>query len=152
MTYSDNMKKIAALLLGLLVFSSCGAEEKEEPTVVEYLEVSLGSTYMADLTDVTGGPASGAAIMAISESGTYLTAAFEELPDPAEGYFYEGWLVRTQGELSVLSTGALKGDMNFFDSELDLSDHNQYVLTLEPDDGDPAPADHVVEGTFIQTE
>lgn len=38
--------------------------------------------------------------------------------------------------------------MNTYSSGEDLTDHNFYVLTIEPDDGNPAPADHIVEGTL----
>jgi len=83
-----------------------------------------------------------------------LLAEFDELPDPEGDDFYEGWVVR-QNPLSVISTGQLEKDeagyLNFFTSPVDYTGHSRYVLTLEPNDGDPAPADHVVEGDFIET-
>jgi hypothetical protein len=52
------------------------------------------------------------------------------------------WIVR-QDPLSVISTGRLEKDnegyANVFKSDKNLTDHDFYVLTLEPDDGDPAP-------------
>jgi len=51
----------------------------------------------------------------------------------------------------VISTGKLvEADghyKNIFVGDTDQTDYARYVLTLEPDDGDPAPAkDHIVEG------
>jgi len=81
-----------------------------------------------------------------------MLATFKDLIDPEDGFFYEGWIIRKGLQSSVISTGkAEKVDgvfMNAFTSDEDLSDHLEYVLTLEPDDGNPAPADHVVEGSF----
>ena len=103
--------------------------------------------FKADLVDVSGGNATGVASAAFDEE-YLLIAEFEGLPHPEEGYFYEGWVVR-QSPLSVLSTGKAErslGDYeNAFKSDEDLTDHDFYVLTLEPDDGDPAPAKHILE-------
>ena len=88
------------------------------------------------------------------EDGTYaLLATFENLPDPEGTDFYEGWIVRNFPS-SVISTGAAtitKGEgiyKNIYSFDQDLTDHDFYVLTLEPDDGDPAPATHILEGTL----
>jgi len=40
--------------------------------------------------------------------------------------------------------------MNNFTSDIDYSSYDFYVLTLEPNDGDPAPADHIVEGAVMK--
>lgn len=109
--------------------------------------------YEATLEDVSGGTASGVA-QATFDGGAYLLlATFENLPTPATGYFYEGWVVKNPGATSVISTGALDLNRgayrNTFTATTDLTDHALYVLTLEPDDGDPAPAGHVLEGTLV---
>ena len=106
--------------------------------------------YKGDLEDVSGGEATGA-VKAQYMEGTYtLVATFEGLEDPKGTDFYEGWVVRRGDEMSVVSTGMVKeeevGYVNLFTSDVDLTDHDFYVLTLEPDDGDPAPAAHIVEG------
>lgn len=79
-----------------------------------------------------------------------LVATFSNLPTPSNDSFYEGWIVRKGSTNSVVSTGkVVEVDgvfSNEFNSETNLSDHTFYVLTLEPNDGDPAPADHIVEG------
>ncbi len=106
----------------------------------------------AALADVTGGEGFGIA-RSIFENNQYtLVVEMGNLPEPSESYFYEGWVVRRGSELSVVSTGVVeKLDekfVNVFKSATDLSDHDFYVLTLEPDDNDPAPAEHILEGDF----
>lgn len=103
-----------------------------------------------DLEDVSGGSSSGNAGASYNDGRYHLYAKFVDLPNPPEGFFYEGWVVNKP--FSVLSTGEVKRNygeyINSFDSEEDLLDHTFYVLTIEPDDGDPAPADHILEGTM----
>jgi len=109
-------------------------------------------TKGADVLGVnTGGNSTGIA-KAGFDNGYKMMATFEGLPDPNGTDFYEGWVVRRSGGFNVISSGKLeKIDgkyVNTFESEEDLTDHNFYVLTIEPDDGNPAPADHVLEGTL----
>ncbi|MFC1656024.1 hypothetical protein ACFL3C_04085 [Patescibacteria group bacterium] len=108
--------------------------------------------YQALLEDVSGGSASGK-VSATFEDEYILYATFEDLPDLEEDFFYEGWVVRNN-PLSVLSTGKAelvnKKYVNRFSAEGDLTDHTFYVLTLEPNDGDPAPAGHILEGTLAK--
>lgn len=91
------------------------------------------------------------------EYGTKVLAKFwANLPDPGPDNFYEWWIVRQWWWLSVLSTWEAKkwtpGDEDTFINDrvfrgdlTDYTDHTFYVLTLEPNDGDPAPADHILE-------
>lgn len=78
-----------------------------------------------------------------------LQADFQKLGDPQGTDFYEGWVVR-KSPFAFISTGKLEkinGEYtNNFTSSIDYTDYDFYVLTLEPDDGNPAPADHIVEG------
>lgn len=75
------------------------------------------------------------------------------LPDPPVGYYYEGWLIRSK-PFDFFSTGRLiqhADDLKWYlvweDTE-DKRDYRKVVVTLEPDDGNIAPADHVLEGVF----
>ena len=84
-----------------------------------------------------------------TSAGTHVFAQFDSLPDAGPDNFYEGWIVRMSGWVSVLSTGELEmrdgsyvNDWMIWD---DIADHTFYVLTLEPNDNDPAPADHILE-------
>jgi len=112
------------------------------------------------LKDVSGGNASGTAGFCYVVEGTfYMQASASNLPSLEDSYFYEGWLVN-QSTGDFISTG--KAEVSKKDTEQtlvsltndfavagkDYSDYNYYVLTLEPDDGDPAPAEHIVEGAL----
>jgi len=44
----------------------------------------------------------------------------------------------------------LEGDLGvlYYTADEDKTDFESVVITLEPEDGDPGPADHVLEGSF----
>ncbi|MBT3816909.1 MAG: hypothetical protein HOE80_03425 [Candidatus Magasanikbacteria bacterium] len=113
-------------------------------------DVTKGKTILGVNTE---GTSSGFAQAVFNNTYT-LQAVFEGLPDPEGTDFYEGWIVRREGSFNVISTGkASKIDgvyKNVYESEKDLSDHTFYVLTIEPDDGDPAPAEHILEGVLMR--
>lgn len=77
-----------------------------------------------------------------------LKGTMMNLPDPNGTDFYEGWLVKSS-PFRFVSTGALVKDgdnyVNRFVTETDYSEYDMYVLTIEPDDGDTRPAEHVLE-------
>lgn len=125
---------------------------------VEQMEERLASIdydKVALLEDVTGGDATGMAYYFFDDAeGFYnLTAQFEGLPEiDLDKEFYEGWIVKTTtGEFK--STGELTeidGQLiNTFRSKRNYNTYDRYVLTIEPRDNDPAPADHVMEGDFL---
>lgn len=116
---------------------------------------NLPPTYQlqANLSNVFGGDGSGIVQAGFIEGKYQLTATFENLPLPGGTDFYEGWVVRDEPK-NVVSTGKVSRTdegvfMNFFTNDEDLSDYTRYILTIEPDDGDPAPAAHVLEGEFL---
>lgn len=121
-------------------------EDKEQQKEVEY-------SFEGVLEAVDGGNGTGVAKAVFADGKYMMMASIENIPDPEEGFFYEGWVVRPS-PFNFISTGELeKVDgkwINNYMSETDYSDHIRYVLTIEPDDNDPAPADHVVEGDMIQ--
>lgn len=126
--------------------------DKENGVMLEDIMMQMDYAYMGGLEDVSGGNATGIAYTNYDSNGYIVYATFENLPALEPNFFYEGWVVRKNPQ-DILSTGAL--DMvegvyiNTFTSSNDLTDHDFYVLTLEPDDGDPAPADHILEGTLL---
>ena len=82
---------------------------------------------------------------------TFSHEVVASLDDPAEGKFYEGWLVGS----SVVSTGKLTseggGEWSLtFTSEDDLTSHDSIFITEETEanglDGNPEA--HVLEGSF----
>jgi hypothetical protein len=126
-----------------------------EPTTEE-TESRLEDTFKLDipedldkaqLKDVTGGTSTGIATREFV-SGKFTHTALVDLPDPAVGYFYEGWLVKGD---QYFSTGKLRiakgGYLLEFQSGVDYSDYDKVVITLEKV-FDKTPEQHVLEGTF----
>ena len=136
----------------------------EDKKVMDTAEDMPSMTYSHTgiLADVTGGSSirgvdtegkSSGIAKAVTENNVYsLFVSFDDLPDPSGTDFYEGWVVRRGLNFSVISTGKTKKVdgkyVNMYQSETDLIDHDFYVLTLEPDDGNPAPAEHILEGVL----
>lgn len=107
----------------------------------------------AELKDISGGNASGIATRKV-EDERFTHTILADLPDPEEGSFYEGWLVRgEEGEddFSFISTGKMKvakgGYLLEFDSGNDFSDYSKVVVTLEKV-ADINPERHILEGEF----
>ena len=121
--------------------------------------VSNSAFAAVTVTDVTKGAelrgvttsADAAGFAKVAWDGTTfnLHGGFTGLSDPIGDDFYEGWLVR-QSPFAFISTGELEkidGEYHdFFNSSIDYSEYDFYVLTLEPNDGNDAPADHILEG------
>ncbi|MBT7309426.1 MAG: hypothetical protein HN846_01760 [Candidatus Pacebacteria bacterium] len=132
--------------------------ETKEPEEVMLKEASpapvMTYRFNGDLKDVSGGKSTGVAKSNFEDGSYSLVATFENLPEPTGTDFYEGWIVRQGDNFNVISTGAaavINGQYrNEYGLDQDLTDHSFYVLTLEPDDGDPAPADHILEGTMSE--
>jgi len=118
----------------------------------EVMESSSTYAFSGVLADVSDGNATGVSMANFADGVYSLVADFSDLPEPEGTDFYEGWIVR-KSPFDFISTGeAEKKDgkyMNFYSASSDLTDHDFYVLTIEPDDGDPAPAGHILEGTMI---
>mgnify|MGYP001572747719 CR=1 FL=1 len=76
--------------------------------------------------------------------------------DPAEGKFYEGWLVDKQPTLRFFSTGRMikQGDVYSltFTADMDYPDYNDVVITEETESLglDGKPEAHVLEGSFSE--
>lgn len=101
----------------------------------------------------TNGQASGIAKADFNNGKYMVLTTFENLPDSIDDDFYEGWIVQKE-PFKFISTGRVeKVDgvyINTYSSGKDLTSYSRYVLTIEPDDGDPAPAVHIVEGDMIK--
>lgn len=133
-------------------------KEMDESTMNEMADLLY--QYEGQLVDVTSGEVRGintnGEALGVAKSnydGTQylLYATFESLPDPNEDDFYEGWIVQ-KDPFMFLSTGIVNQVngvyTNAYKSGEDLTNYDFYVLTIEPNDGDPAPADHILEGTM----
>lgn len=110
--------------------------------------VSLGGRG-AVLVDVGAVGASGEAKTAFSDGKFYARLTISGLRMPEKGYYYEGWLKNDdflslgRMELNQFGEGVL-----YYTASIDRSDYSWVVVTLEPEDGDPAPAKAVLEGSF----
>lgn len=107
----------------------------------------------AELKDVTGGDGSGIATRKF-ENGRFTHTVLADLPEPAAGSFYEGWLVRgKEGDdnFAFISTGKMKlakgGYLLEFGSSSDFTSYNNVVITQEKV-FDAAPETHILEGSF----
>ena len=116
------------------------ADGEEAPRVVEE----------ATLVAVNGYRGSGEATRSYQD-GEFMHEIVADLDDPAEGKFYEGWLVGDR----IVSTGRLEneGDNNWsliFLSDEDLSSFDEVVVTEETEANglDGIPETHVLDGTF----
>jgi len=140
------MKTIKLTLVAASVFAFSACSGASDVPQINY-------SYNGQLEDVSGGKAFGAVNANFAERYDLL-ATFANLPATEGSDFYEGWIVKKVegGEDNVISTGIVRKieDIytNSFLSKDDLTDHDFYVLTLEPNDGDPAPAKHILEGTL----
>jgi hypothetical protein len=142
------------ILGGSVVFFSKQNQKTEIPSKTimekEAEKKAIIYEYQGELKDVVGGNSLGLVRANFADEAYDMIAIFENLPEPTGDDFYEGWIVRQGADSSVISTGRVMmfdGEyINIYESNQDLTDHTFYVLTIEPDDGDPAPADHVLEG------
>ncbi|MAF80644.1 hypothetical protein CL628_01380 [bacterium] len=102
-------------------------------------------------------PYTGTGVATRSFDGTVFTHAIAaDLPGPAAGTFYEGWLVhKTASGPQFFSTGKLVNSGGtawtlVYSAAQDYPDHKDVVVTEETEaDGlDNKPEAHVLEGTF----
>jgi len=101
---------------------------------------------MIVLKDVTGGQAVGTAWRQYDEEEFSHKVEASNLPSLEKGFYYEAWLVGDEGFFStgrMVETGTL-----YYKAGEDKSEFAGVVVTLEPEDGNPAPAEHVLEGSF----
>jgi hypothetical protein len=126
-------------------------KEITEPEVKKVVDVDrFENAHTIILKDVSGGNAQGEAWVVIENNKTYHKAVATNLPELTNNDFYEGWLVR-KTPFDFFSTGEMLFDEKLqtwilkYETEGDKSDYTQVVITLEPDDGDPAPAKHIIE-------
>lgn len=165
------MKKTTLLLTAsLLLLAGCGdnrSERKEDldTEVIQY-PLPVGGKVEYDkhgeetwfaygaMTEVGEYRANGVAQAHMFEDGYYLHTVTLNIEPAPDGYFYEGWVVNGS---DIVSTGHLSNYFSDsrhnlrFDGNIDYTNHTKVIITLEPDDGDPAPAEHVAEGVLKST-
>ena len=103
------------------------------------------------LEDVAGGNATGTAWLAYRNGKTVHKVDAFDMPELQGGDFYEGWLVKGG---DFFSTGRMEysedvgGFVLNYETDGDKTSYNKVVITSEPDDGNPAPARHIIENSF----
>lgn len=152
---------VLVLIVGLVLWVRGRAPKQTltpTPSSQEQIERSFNLTLpedveKADLKDVSGGDGSGIATRKY-ENGNFTHMVLADLPDPAAGTFYEGWLVMGKmgdANFAFLSTGPLSvakgGYLLEFESKTDYSDYKGVVITLEKVN-DKTPETHILEGSF----
>lgn len=125
-------------------------EDESSPQPALDAEPITENAQETTLEAVNDYAATGTATRAFNDT-TFTHEVIMQAPPPADGKFYEGWLVGS----SIVSTGKLVSeDENTwslsFTSTDDLSQHTRVVITEETEaDGlDGNPETHVLEGEF----
>jgi len=104
---------------------------------------------MTALQDVAEGQATGTAWRHFDGEKFYHKIQVVDLPALEKGFFYEGWLVSDEGFFSTGRVPVVNGEGSlYFKTDEDRLEFQGVVVTLEPEDGDEAPAEHVLEGNF----
>jgi hypothetical protein len=104
---------------------------------------------MVVLKDVAGGQAVGTAWRQFEGEAFSHKIEANGLATLEKGFFYEGWLVGDESFFSTGRLGEVDGQGNlYYKTDEDKSEFRGVVITLESEDGDPAPAEHVLEGSF----
>jgi hypothetical protein len=106
------------------------------------------SSLTGKLVDVSGGSSSGTAYL-LRRNSTLYHYVEAQLPDPAPGLVYEGWLVSKTPTLKFFSTGVMNQSNTTFTlsytTDNEYAGYNDVVITLETE-VDAAPEDHILEG------
>lgn len=117
-----------------------------------YVKKDFQTWKSAALADVTGGQSFGLAHTQFSNGTFTLVSILGGLPVPNESFYYEGWLVKRGESFQTMSTGKIQDIegkfVNVYVSKQNLSDFDFYVVTLESNDQNTAPAEHLLEGAI----
>lgn len=108
----------------------------------------------AELKATDGGDASGIATHDYKD-GTYKLTVLADLPEPAKGTFYQGWIVKGEegkDDYNLISAGRLTtgkgGYMLEYQSKKDYTDHSKIVISEEKSQGTKIGDTTVLEGDF----
>jgi len=147
------MKKgvlLLAIVLALVVFGwflFANDSDKMESDEVVPVDVIRQEATLEAVGTYTG---SGSAESSY-DGKMYSHKVTADIGDPAEGKFYEGWLV---GSFGFVSTGKMVKEGNQyvlqFESQEDMSSYKKVVITEETEANglDNNPEAHVLEGNF----
>ncbi|HUV47285.1 MAG TPA: hypothetical protein VMW29_04070 [Candidatus Bathyarchaeia archaeon] len=125
--------------------------EEEVKQMREEVDGVLSSGSEAtEIRDLVGSGAEGEVKRAFSDGKFYYRLNVSGLRLPEKGYYFEGWFKKGDDFLSVgrLELSALGEAKLYYTASEDRSEYNQILVTLEPEDGNEAPAKAVLEGEF----
>lgn len=104
---------------------------------------------MTMLKDVSGGQVVGTGWRYFDGNKFMQKIEASRLPAVGKGFYYEGWLVSDQGFFSIGRMAEEEGTGRlYYATNKDKSEFKGAVVTLEPEDGNPAPDKHILEGNF----
>lgn len=147
-----------ALIGGAGYFANTDSGSRDAQTVVSVSDASVDALAVKsdldqtlELRDAHGGATQARFTRKISR-GHSSFSVIGELPKAEKGYTYEVWAVESD-PYKFMSLGKMveRTDAKYglvFESNEDLRDFSDIIITLEKNDGDPAPSAHVLEGKF----
>jgi hypothetical protein len=138
----------------LIVPQTLSSEQATEQLLEAKLNLQIPENVeKAELEDAIGGNSSGIATHNFAD-GKFTFSIIADLPDPAKGSFYEGWIVKGEegtDSYALISLGRLKsvkgGWTLSYQSTLDYSDYSRVIVSSEKK-VDRLPETHVLEGSF----
>ena len=130
-----------------------GGEAKPEASLAQNTkEVIVEARDLETALASVGDPGLGSGTASSQfKDGTFQFVAVASMPSPPQGYFYEAWLIRSK-PFDFFSAGKLiqhADDLKWYGLYTSAEDKTSYrrtVITLEADDKDPAPGEHILEG------
>lgn len=124
-------------------------KDAPDSSLVKELDFRLWSA--AALADVTGGSSYGIAHIKVENGMSRLFATFGGLPEPTDGSFYEGWLVKRGDGMRIIDLGKItliNPDANLtYATKTNLSEYDFFVVTLQSPN-QRVPGEHILEGMF----
>ncbi|MEK7094588.1 MAG: anti-sigma factor [Patescibacteria group bacterium] len=142
-------KVLSIPISGQEVIDSTGSGEADIAQSTKDVKVNAKSME-AILASETGRQGSGTATSSFLD-GEFQHIVVSNLPDPGAGYFYEVWLIRSK-PFDFFSTGRLiqhADDLKWYliySGKEDKTDFLKVVVTIEKDDRNAAPGEHILEG------
>jgi len=120
---------VAAAVIAFVLFAGSGTDDTQ-PSV----EVALaGSELAPDAVGTVG--------LTETAGGLRVQLDVDRLPPPAEGSYYQAWMIGDTGVVAVGTFHGLNdGKPIVLWSGVAVEQYPVFAVTLEPDDGDPAPS------------
>ena len=99
---------------------------------------------------IVGGTITGEAKRAFSDGKFYFRVKTTGLKTTEKGYYHEVFLEKDSSYFSVgrLEVDTIGNGVLYYSSSINKTDYNKVIVTIEPEDGNPAPATTVLEASF----